>query len=1347
MCLVATQTCGNLNQQEFLKITVAQKESLALHLDHKLTTDTQIPSSVLPLIGPLPGAVVRVAGTRSIRGNLLVAGLHELTTVALIDTGAQVNLVDATLATLLSSESWNGPRISVRGVNGIQPPPAITILLVAFEGSELAQPVPCLVMPNLPRPLLLGQAFLFTLGVIVDFQQSTLKINGQVAPLVTSISANPKTNYVKNQLRTSSTTFQVPQSWKYCRAPNRILLMVMEAETNVLREPEKNYSSDPPDPGWKTLPTATPAKRPTQTEAAAILDAFPMEHLTPTERTRVRAVLYEFADLWWGEPRGTLQFGSHSITVTTTLPIREPRRRRFTAEERRSMQTELDKMLEANVVRPSSSPHVAEVVMIRKKTGEWRFCIDYRPLNRMTVLDAHPLPAIIELLRRVGDSQYFVALDLRSGYWQIPLAPNSIPFTAFRCNDRLYEFTVMPFGLVNAPATFQRMMEALFGEIRNGGVLVYLDDILIHTKTFSQNLHLLITVLTRLRLAGLTVNLKKCEFYPREILYLGHIIGNGKRRPNPKGVATLRAWKRPEDIGELRSLVGKCSYLRDYVPNFAKTMAPVTELLRGLSQKARKAKSTEPIQWNVQCSQAINTLVEQVANSSLVIPANYAENNRLVLQTDASGVGFGAVLNIGVSEGNQQRLHPIEFYAAKFTDVMKKWPTQEREAYAIVHSLDHWADFCRGREVDVHTDNANLRFLLRASKGKLANWATMLAPYSLRIFHKAGKELKHVDYWSRYALVDELIPDAASFDSVWAGRTKANFTTNKDEQEQTTVTCAATCSEETASRPRKRVRKTTQPNDEKVTQEDTRLQILEDGLTSEVPIPLLQGTVSSLSDRQFCYHSYALLPQQDFCTNAASCLPSLRAEVNNNASRLEKFRKLTKKYCSNTATPLSTDQIINCQKEWRAPLYGRGFSVNPSGATEYNGGLWVPPPLRVAIIQMIHERTKITHIGYKACFRALRPTLNWRDIRPDISAYIKSCIFCQQTSPSQKDTHRRRQPLDPDTLFSRIHVDIWSTSWPTPASPEQHISCLTIIDSFSKFIEVLPIQDQKGETILGAFIFGWASRYGWPRILVTDNAANLASGIFAKTLSAQGVRFCHSAPYHPQGNALIERVHRDLNHHLRVARLNEPPPPFSTALGLTLFTMRTVTHSTVGLTPAYVTFGIDLRPPQETPFLPLAGRYVTTQQEIIRFFHELRIYTWERMRQAAEQQRAMSKKEEIPIHAGSLALLPESWAPPKIRSKTACLWSRVVRVIQIHHKRDSGPRVLLVRCLQDGRYFEVLECQARCVGPPLCYSQEVPLERFQRQGHTKPTTTPYNLESHIQDGLTTDREDKTQTSK
>jgi hypothetical protein len=298
-----------------------------------------------------------------------------------------------------------------------------------------------------------------------------------------------------------------------------------------------------------------------------------------TAKAELRTLLLEFRDLWQAERRGCTSVVEHRIQITTPYAIITPPRR-MALEQQQIADAELEKMLQAGVIEPSTSPHVSEPVIVKKKTGDWRYCIDFRKVNRFTVPDPYPMRRIDDLLTSIRASRFFIALDLRSGYWQIPLEENSRKYTAFRTPKGLFQFTVMPFGLSNAPATFQRCMENILGDLHWTGVLVYLDDILIHAEDTDTCLRLAREVFQRLRVADLTINLKKCQFFPNSMKYLGHIIGNGSIRPDVSRVEVLSYLKPPKTIKELRSIFGLLSYYRQYIPRFAERTSPITDKFR-----------------------------------------------------------------------------------------------------------------------------------------------------------------------------------------------------------------------------------------------------------------------------------------------------------------------------------------------------------------------------------------------------------------------------------------------------------------------------------------------------------------------------------------------------------------------------------------------------------------------------------------------------------------------------------------------------------------------------------------------------------------------------------------------
>lgn len=297
----------------------------------------------------------------------------------------------------------------------------------------------------------------------------------------------------------------------------------------------------------------------------------------------------------------------------------------------------------------------------------------------------------------------------------------------------------MPFGLINAPASFQRLMERVVGDLRWKGVLVYLDDVLIHTEAVSTTLDMLEETFRRFREARLTIKMSKCDFFPASIEYLGHIIEAGLLRPNPKRIEKLRKITAPRNVRELRGLLGHFSYYREYIPQFAEHSAVLTDLL----------KKDKVFRWDPSFSEIIVYFIDQLTKVTL---ANRLETDEFLLETDASEIALGAVLSCRTKQGN---FRPVEFGSRTLSEVERRWPAHEREAYAIVWALDKFDHFLRGREVLVYTDNSSLVFMERAVKGKLARWAARMAEYSLAIHHKSGKQMEHIDFLSRYIEPEE----------------------------------------------------------------------------------------------------------------------------------------------------------------------------------------------------------------------------------------------------------------------------------------------------------------------------------------------------------------------------------------------------------------------------------------------------------------------------------------------------------------------------------------------------------------------------------------------------------------
>jgi len=332
--------------------------------------------------------------------------------------------------------------------------------------------------------------------------------------------------------------------------------------------------------------------------------------------------------------RGETDLIQFEINTGDSSPKKQPTRY-IPHAARQEVAQLLKEMQEANVIQPSKSPWASPVVLVRKKDGTLRFCVDYHKLNELTKADTFPLPKIDDLLDQLGKSKYFSTLDLKSGYWQIKVHPSSQEKTAFTTHQGLFEFQVMPFGLINAPAAFQRLMQqVLMGlnmENATDFVAVYLDDILI--ETFQDHMTHLKTVLQRLEQVNLKLNPKKCCFGCQVVEYLGHILTPDGLKPNPERIAAVRRFVTPCDVKTVKQFLGLASFYRKFVPNFAKIAEPLHNLTR---------KSVQ-FEWTATCEDSFNCLKKKLIEGPVLVYPDFSKD--FVLETDASIQGLGAVLS------------------------------------------------------------------------------------------------------------------------------------------------------------------------------------------------------------------------------------------------------------------------------------------------------------------------------------------------------------------------------------------------------------------------------------------------------------------------------------------------------------------------------------------------------------------------------------------------------------------------------------------------------------------------------------------------------------------------------
>jgi RNase H-like domain found in reverse transcriptase/Reverse transcriptase (RNA-dependent DNA polymerase)/Integrase zinc binding domain/Integrase core domain len=977
---------------------------------------------------------------------------------AIVDTGATVNVVSRELLEDFQYMTISAREVSIAGLGGSCKGNAWYMLQLVFTtGHRVSIPA---VSGKFHRPtLLLGMPFLEEAETLID-------------------------------------------------VPNKVIFTRYGTFTNNRRPPTLGHA-------YLVQPvptTITPANENLTLEEVRlhpdVVTAFQDTTLTEPNKLIIIKILHRFQSVWTRKGVGAARGTQHDIKLTTQRPVALPPRH-IALRHQSEIDKQIAEMLNDGVISPSASPYKTYPVMVGKKDGSQRMAIDYRKLNDITIADRHPIPNITDLLQSVEGSKFFCSFDLRAGFWQISLAPHVKAYTAFSTHRGHYEFNVMPFGLKNAPATFQRWTGDIFAEYRYQGILVYIDDILVHAPTWERLLFLLEQCFSLLHYHGAQVKLVKSQLVPRAIHYLGHIIEGGHRFPNPAKVQALYRMKVPTSIKNVRSLLGLMGYYRDYIPRYAERTIPCTRLLR----------KGAIFRWTPEMTLAIHGMVDDLSHA--VLQANLT-GYRFRLETDASDTALGAVLyDADNYDKTGRKTLPIMFMAKTLSPTEMNWDVAEKEAYSIIWALEASDGFVRGREVEVYCDHQNLTWMTSRKRGKIARWCSRLAEYNVVIKYQQGNLNEIADFLSRMIQEEDPLTKSSMF-----------------------------CYSATVTSP-------ILPN---VTNLPLKpfLQHPSSTSTSVRPFPLSQAP-------RLITHIY-LVQDDDPATTGDSEIQPL------DVYRKDSDPELILTYPVNhpTLPEILKQQIIELPK-----VLSRGFR-SYEGCIFYLTGLWAPPSLRSRILDAAHFSLPFWHPGTKKMVQIIRKTFCWEKMHLEVQEYIKGCVTCQRIRPNASLIPLTERCHPPSAPFDRIYMDFWG---PVKWGPDsQSYTLLTIVDNHTKWAEAIPLTNKRAETIARNLFISWISHFGAPQFLVTDNDTSFTSKVLADLAATFGIRHIQATPYHPQGNAIVESFHKTLKKSLaRLYLYTGTNFTIREAVAWALLTYRSLPHSALFESPAYLTYGADPR--------------------------------------------------------------------------------------------------------------------------------------------------------------------------
>ena len=414
---------------------------------------------------------------------------------------------------------------------------------------------------------------------------------------------------------------------------------------------------------------------------------------------------------------------------------------RMSQTELAALRKQLDELLSQRFIEPSLSEWGSPVLFVKKKTGELRLVVDYRKLNEATIRQNYSLPRIDETLEKFKDCHFYSKLDLNSGYFQLRLNESDCYKTSFNTRFGSFQYRVLPFGLSGGPSSFMLIMNAAFRDLLDRGLSLYMDDVIIYTKTRDEHLKLLKQVFEILRTNKLFVKISKCEFLKSSVEFLGHKVSVQGTQMLSSKIESILNWPQPKSVKQVQSFLGLCGFYRKYIKNYSQVTLPISNLVN----------SNHKFEWTAECESSFKLLKQLISSDPILILPDY--NREFVLNTDASGFAIGAVLQQYDDSG---QLRPIAFYSKKLSDAERNWPVYELEAFSIVQSIKEFRSYLAGKKFKVITDHQSLKYLKTQPSltPKQHRWLVGLVDFDFDIEYRPGRQNVVADSLSRRADYD-----------------------------------------------------------------------------------------------------------------------------------------------------------------------------------------------------------------------------------------------------------------------------------------------------------------------------------------------------------------------------------------------------------------------------------------------------------------------------------------------------------------------------------------------------------------------------------------------------------------
>ena len=850
----------------------------------------------------------------------------------------------------------------------------------------------------------------------------------------------------------------------------------------------------------------------------------------------------------------------HHIDTGDDRPFKQ-KIRRFPLSHQEEIKSTVYKLADKGIIRPSTSPYGSNVLLVKKKDGTWRMCIDYRQLNRQTKnLDPYPVPRTDATLDALGGAKYFCTLDLLQGYHQVKLTEDSKTKTAFltpHMTPCQWEYNYLPYGVTGGPATFMRVMDTLLHGIAYRIALAYMDDIIVFAPTRLACMDRLAEVFNRLIDGKLKLKASKCTFFKEETAYLGHVITKDGIRTDPAKIQAVMHWKTPKTAKQVSEFCGFVNYYNRFIKDYSETARPLYELTR------KKVK----FEWTDAREAAYQKLKKQLCEAPVL--AYPCPDGQWILDTDASGYAIGAVLSQVQKQEDGSDVERVISYASRsLKGPEQRYCTRRRELLAVVNFVKHFRPYIFGRKVLIRTDHASLRYIKTQGNpdDQSMRWITYLENTEYTIEIRQGKKHCNADALSRLPAdtcklnkcicqqVSEL-EDTGDYadDYTFQGAKEAREAPRFDENGEKVM--AAFCH---------------------------ALQVLKEWSPAELAAEQRQDV--------------------DLAEIYAA-----------KAAGEEKLQR-------SAVSPLS-EAAKNYLHDWRRihiPANGVMYRTweNEDGTEEFEQ-VMLPVKYQELVYRAAHETPSAGHMGRRRTLKKLQRKYYWHKMGDDIKLWVRTCDICQRRKRGCKPAKAPLVTQVSGNPNERIAMDVIDHLHTTTSG---NCCILTITDYFTKYVMAEPMPNQQASTIARVFNKSWVKYFGAPHVIHTDQGAAFDGWLMRELCKLYNIDKTRTTPYHPQSDGQVERFNQTLMQAIH-AYARDDPDHWDEYIDNAVLAYNSTRHSVTGFEPCRLMISrniympTDMMIPHDPDTQPqFTNEYVRRQAQRMRFIYTI---VRERLKRAA----------------------------------------------------------------------------------------------------------------------------------